>query len=124
MAHQANPFGDVKQMMEKFKMPGIDMSAIVEARRQDIEALTEANKAVFEAMQALAAKQTAMMTEAMQGMLGGSGISDPVKQSALMRETFETALADMKDLADTVRQAQAEAMAQIGQRAARPAAKT
>ncbi|MDC6168989.1 phasin family protein [Paucibacter sp. XJ19-41] len=124
MAHQANPFGDVKQMMEKFKMPGIDMSAIVEARRQDIEALTEANKAVFEAMQALAAKQTAMMTEAMQGMLGGSGISDPVKQSALMRETFETALADMKDLADTVRQAQAEAMAQIGQRAARPGAKT
>lgn len=124
MANQANPFGDVKQMMEKFKVPGIDMSAIVEARRQDIEALTEANKAVFDAMQALAAKQTAMMTEAMQGMLGGSGISDPVKQSALMRETFETALADMKDLADTVRQAQAEAMAQIGQRAARPGAKT
>ncbi len=124
MAHQANPFGDVKQMMEKFKVPGIDISAIVEARRQDIEALTEANKAVFEAMQALATKQTAMMTEAMQGMLGGSGISDPVKQTALMRETFETALADMKDLADTVRQAQAEAMAQIGQRAARPGAKT
>lgn len=124
MTHQANPFGDVKQMMEKFKMPGIDMSAIVEARRQDIEALTEANKAVFEAMQALAAKQTAMMAEAMQGMLGGSGISDPVKQTALMREAFETALADMKGLADTVRQAQVEAMAQIGQRAARPGAKT
>ncbi|MCX2862532.1 phasin family protein [Paucibacter sp. PLA-PC-4] len=124
MTHQANPFGDVKQMMEKFKMPGIDMSAIVEARRQDIEALTEANKAVFEAMQALAAKQAAMMAEAMQGMLGGSGISDPVKQTALMRETFETALADMKGLADTFRQAQAEAMAQIGQRAARPGAKT
>lgn len=124
MAHQANPFGDVKQMMEKFKMPGIDMSAIVEARRQDIEALTEANKAVFDSMQALAAKQTAMMTEAMQGMLGGSAISDPVKQTALMREAFETALADMKGLADTVRQAQAEAMAQIGKRAARPGAKT
>lgn len=124
MSTQANPFGDVKQMMEKFKMPGIDMSAIVEARRQDIEALTEANKAVFDAIQALAAKQTAMMTEAMQGMLGGSAISDPVKQSALMREAFETALADMKGLADTVRQAQAEAMAQIGQRAAGPGAKS
>jgi phasin family protein len=123
MANQANPFGDVAKMMEQFKVPGVDMSAIVEARRKDIEALTEANKAAFEAMQALAARQTDMMTEAFQGMqaaakgmLGGSGMPDPVKQTEVMRRAFEKTLADMKELADMARQAQADAMARITER--------
>jgi len=124
MANPTNPFGDVTKMMEQFKMPGIDMSAIVEARRKDIEALTDANKAAFESMQALAAKQTAMMTEAMQslqsaaqGMLSG-GLSDPAKQTEVMRKGFEKTLADMKDLAEMAQRAQTDAVAQITQRAA------
>jgi phasin family protein len=124
MANPANPFADVAKMMEQLKVPGVDMSAIVEARRKDIEALTEANKAAFESMQALAAKQTTMMTEAMQslqtaaqGMLSG-GLSDPTKQTEIMRKGFEKTLSDMKDLADMARKAQSDAMAQITKRAA------
>jgi len=56
MATEINPFGDVKKMIEQFKMPGVDMTAIVDARRKDIEALVAANAAAFEAMQALARK--------------------------------------------------------------------
>jgi phasin family protein len=124
MANQNNPFGDVAKMMEQFKMPGIDMTSIVEARRKDIEALTEANKAAFESMQALAAKQTTMMTEAMQSMQAAAqsmlsgGMADPTKQAEVMRKGFEKTLADMKDLADMTRKAQSDAMAQITQRAA------
>jgi phasin family protein len=124
MANQINPFGDVAKMMEQFKMPGIDMSAIVEARRKDIEALTQANKAAFESMQALATKQTTMMTEAMQGLqtaaqsLLSGGLSDPAKQTEFMRKGFEKTLADMKDLAEMTQKAQADAIAQITQRAA------
>jgi len=33
MATEINPFGDVKKMIEQFKMPGVDMTAIVDARR-------------------------------------------------------------------------------------------
>ena len=55
-------------MIEQFKMPGVDMTAIVESRRKDIEALVEANKAAYESMQALARKQTEMLTQTMQGM--------------------------------------------------------
>lgn len=125
MANQTNPFGDVTKMMEQFKMPGVDMSAIVEARRKDIEALTEANQAVLASMQALAAKQTAMMTEAMQGMQAAAqgmlsgGLPDPAKQGEVMRQAFEKTLADMKELADMARQAQTEALSHITQRAAK-----
>jgi phasin family protein len=123
-SNPTNPFGDVTKLMQQFKMPGVDMSAIVEARKKDIEALTEANKAAFESMQALAAKQAALMTEAMQGMqaaaqglLTGGAAQDPAKQMDVMRKGFEKTLADMKDLADMARHAQSEAMARITQRA-------
>ncbi len=124
MSNQTHPFGDVTKMMEQFKMPGIDMAAIVEARRKDIAALTEANKAAFDSMQALAKKQSEMMTEAMQGMqaaaksmLGGTDKPDAGKQTEVVRQGFEKALADMKELADMARHAQSDAMAHLTQRA-------
>jgi phasin family protein len=125
--NQVNPFGDVTKMMEQFKLPGVDMTAIVEARRKDIEALTEANKAAFESIQALAAKQTAMMTEAMQGMQVAAqrmlgGVSDPVKQTEVMRKGFEKTLADMKGLADMVQHAQSEVLAHLAPRPTKQAA--
>jgi phasin family protein len=118
MANQTNPFGDVTKMMEQFKMPGIDMTAIVQAQRKGIESLVEANKAAFESMQALAKRQTEMMTEAMQDMQtaaknGVGGMTDPTKQAELVRKGFEKTLAGMKELAEMARQAQSDAVARI-----------
>jgi phasin family protein len=122
MANQTNPFGDVTKMMEQFKMPGIDMAAIVQAQRKGIESLVEANKAAFESMQALAKRQTEMMTEAMQDMQsaaknGVGGMTDPTKQAELVRKGFEKTLAGMKELAEMARQAQSDAVARITQSA-------
>jgi phasin family protein len=123
MASQTNPFGDVTKMLEQFKVPGVDMGAIVESRRKDIEVLTAANKALFESMQAMAKKQTEMLTQAMQsvqeaaqGAMAGAA-ADPAKQGAAARKAFEKTIADMKELADMARHAQSETMAQITQRA-------
>jgi phasin family protein len=118
MANQTNPFGDVTKMMEQFKMPGIDMTAIVQAQRKGIESLVEANKAAFESMQALAKRQTEMMTEAMQDMQsaaknGVGGMTDPTKQAELVRKGFEKTLAGMKELAEMARQAQSDAVARL-----------
>ena len=35
------PFMDISKLMEQFKIPGVDLGAVVEARRKDIEALTQ-----------------------------------------------------------------------------------
>ena len=124
MTNQSNPFGDVKAMMAQFKMPGVDMTAIVEARRKDIEALVEANTASYEAMRAMAHKQTEMLSEAMQGMqdaaksfAGGKAVADSGVQADVVRKGFEKTLANMKELADMARHAQSDAMSRITQRA-------
>lgn len=123
MAADMNPFGDVTKMFEQFKVPGIDVAALVAARRKDVEALVEANKAAYESMQAMGRKQTEMLSQAMQGMqdaaksaAGGGGI-DPGKQTEAIRKAFEKTLADMKELAEMARSSQADAMAHLTQRA-------
>lgn len=120
-APEANPFGDPTRMLEQFKVPGVDMSSIVDARRKDIEALVEANKAVYEGMQALAMKQADMLKQAVQGIQDAAksatgAMGDPVKQTELARKACEKALGDMKDLAEMARSSQAEAMARITER--------
>jgi len=116
----ANPFGDFGKMFEQFKVPGVDMSAIADARRKDIEALVDANKAVYEGMQALASKQAEILKQAMEGIQGAAGgteMGDPAKQAELARKAFEKTLSDMKDLAEIARKSQADALASITQRA-------
>jgi phasin family protein len=117
-----NPFGDVTKMLEKFKIPGIDMTAIIEARRKDIEALTESNKAAVQAMQAMASKQAEMLSAAMheiqattQSLVGSVG--DPAKQTEIVKKAYAKALTDAKDLAEMARKAQTDSMASITQRA-------
>jgi phasin family protein len=125
MASEMNAFGDVARLLEQFKMPGVDLAAIVEARRLDIEALVEANKAAYESMQALGRKQSEMMTQAMEGIqeatkgaIGAGAAVDPAKQAEVTRKAVEKALADMKELAEMARDAQADSMAHVTRRAA------
>jgi phasin family protein len=121
----SNPFGDLTKMLEQFKVPGVDMSSIIDARRKDIEALVEANKAAYEAMQALARKQTDMLTQAMQGIQeaakgmanGGVGVAEPAKQAEVARNACQKVLADMKDLAEMARKSQADTVASMTRRA-------
>lgn len=125
MANENNPFVDLTKMLEQFKVPGFDMAPIIESQRKDMEALVEANKATYEGMQALARKQTEIMTQAMQTMqesargmaTGGAGAPDAGKQTELVRTAYQKALNDMKELAEMARQSQADAMAAITQRA-------
>src|SRR5258706_15769479 len=73
------PFVDVTKILEQFKLPGVDLHAVLEARRKDVEALTQANRIAYENMQALAKREAEIlqqtMTEwqaAMAGMAGKS----------------------------------------------------
>ena len=55
--------GDLSKLAEQFKLPGVDIGAIVEWQRKDMEALVEANKQAYEGMQALAARRTEILRE-------------------------------------------------------------
>ena len=67
MTNPQMPFMDITQLMEQFKMPGVDVSAIMEARRKDIEALVAANQKAYEGMQKLGQRQAEMLRDAMAG---------------------------------------------------------
>lgn len=119
----SNAFGDLTKMLEQFKLPGVDTQEVVEARRKDIDALVQANQAVYEGMQALANKQGELLKaamgdiqSAMKGTASGIGVGDPAKQGELARKAYEKVLGDMKDLAEIARESQTEAMAKITQR--------
>jgi phasin family protein len=119
----SNVLADMTKMLEQFKLPGVDTKEIVQARRKDIDALVQANQAIYEGMQALANKQGELLKQAMEdvqsavkGAGSGVGVGDPDKQGELARKACEKVLGDMKDLAEIARKSQADAMAKITQR--------
>ena len=116
-----NPFRDLTKTLEQFTVPGVDMSAFVAARRKDVEALTAANKAAYEALQDLGRTQTEMLTHAIKAMqesaegmvrVGIKG-ADPSKQAEGARVAWEKMLADITELAELARKSQAQAVASL-----------
>ena len=123
MENPTPPFVDVTKLMEQFKLPGIDMQAIVEARRKDIEALTEANRIAFQGMQALAQKQAEILQKsmqeaqaAMQGLAGGQTAASAGNPGELIQQAFQKALSNMRELAEMAGKSQAQAMEIVSKR--------
>ena len=107
-----------------FQVPQIDAGSIIAAQRKNIEALTAANKAAVEGVQALAARQNEILqdnlkeaTKAVGELSKVDGPQDAtVKQAELLKASFEKALSNMKDLAELVAQSNIEASAAINAR--------
>ncbi len=101
---------DVTKLMSEFKMPGVDMETMLGSQRKNIEALTAANRLAFEGVQALMKRQTEILrqtmqevTDATQGMAATTSPQEKLaKQSALAKETFERAVANMRELSEMV----------------------
>ena len=125
MATPPNPFADFTKLMEQFRVPGLDMTAVIEARRKDIEALTEANKLAYEGMQAVMQKQQEIFMQTMQQLqaaaqqygTAGNPAEAMAKHGELVQQALQRAFENMRELAETAQKAQAEALTVIGKRA-------
>ena len=125
MATSPNPFTDFTKLLEQYKLPGIDMASVIEARRKDIDAITEANKIAYEGMQALVQKQTEILSKSMQEIqaaaqkltAGGDPAEAMAKQGEFVQQGLQTALNNMRVLAEMAQKSQAEALAVITKRA-------
>jgi phasin family protein len=108
----------------QFKVPGVDMTGIIASQQKNLEALTAANKAAMEGMQAIAARQSEIMQQTMTATASAAEdlikSSTPkeaaAKQSDLVKATFEKALADMTEIAQMVAKSNSEAGAAINKR--------
>ena len=115
----ANPFAALTRNLESFKVPGLDMASIAETHRADIETVTRANQATYEAMQAIAAKQAAAMRDAQQATqaFGGAGSTNAHERAEVAKKAYDKAVADLAELAEITRKAQADTLAIVSKRA-------
>ena len=107
---------DITKMISEFKMPGMDMEAILNSQRKNIEALTAANRLAFEGVQAMMKRQTEILrqtmqevAEATQGMTATTSPQEKLaKQTTLAKEAFERAVANMRELSEMVAKSNSE----------------
>jgi phasin family protein len=115
---------DPGSLLKNASLPGLDVDALLQAQRKNLEALTKANALVVEGVQAVAKRQSEIMTQSMAEMqkavseLGTS--SDPrelaTRQADMVKQAFERAIANMREVAETVQKSNLAAVDAIGQR--------
>ena len=95
-------FGDLGKMMQQFKLPGIDIAAIVESQKKDMEALAEANRQAYEGIQALAKRRNEILMESLaqwqEAMKDATGKDALAKNAERARKGVEKAMANMREL--------------------------
>ena len=112
-------FGEFGKLFADMKLPAVpDMEAFVSASRRNMETLTAANRVALEGAQAVARRHMeivqqsmAEMTEAVRAM---SSVEAPqakaAKQAELLKQAYEHAVANMKEISDLIQHSNAEAV--------------
>src|ERR1700730_2491935 len=89
----ANGFFDVTKALGDFRLPGLDVEAIVATQRKNLEALTQANQLAIEGVRALAQRQ-----------------------AEIAQQAFEKGLADVRELSELTAKASTDVCSVIARR--------
>lgn len=108
---------DVSKLFAEYKVPGVDVDAILAAQRKNIEAVTAANQTAMEAFQAVMRRQTEIMQQSIEeaGRMvneltaPASPEDKAAKQAELVKAAFEKALANAKELSEMIAKSNTEA---------------
>jgi phasin family protein len=123
-----NPFADFDftKIAGEFKLPTINVETIVEATRKNFAALTSANTAAVESIKAIGQRQGDMVRAAMEDfskhgseVLAAATVEEKViKQIDFAKKSYETAIANTKEIADLVGKSHADAFEALSARVA------
>jgi len=83
-----NLFGDIVKLLEQYKLPGIDIAAIIEMRRKDIEALMTANRVALEGAQSIDQKQVEILRSSLDQL--SSLIQQATASGSMTEKTTKT----------------------------------
>jgi phasin family protein len=96
--------GDLGKLASRLKLPGIDVAAIIESQRKDMEALAEANRQAYEGIKALAQRRNEILRgtlvewqEAMKDATGKDALS---KNTDRARQGVKKAIDNFRELAE------------------------
>ena len=117
------PEMDPMRLLSEMRMPVVDVQALAEAQRRNLEALSAANRVALEGAQAVARRhmeilQQSMseMTDAVRGATSGNPTDQAAKQADMVKATYEKAVTNMKELADLIQKSNAEALTVLNKR--------
>jgi len=127
MINGKNPFFpdvDLTKVMADFRLPTVDVDAVVAAQRKNIEALTQANQLAVEGVQAVARRQVEIARQAVEEYTSLlRELSTPVapedrlaKQVDVVKGALEKGLANAREIADLATKANTEAFNVINKR--------
>ena len=117
-------FSEYKKVVGQFKLPGVDVGALLESRRKDIEAIVEANTTALAGVQSLAQKQSEILrttlteVQSLVNRVAQSGAQPAANTGEVVQQALHKALADMQELADTAYRAQSDSFAVVTKRVA------
>ncbi len=115
---------ELTSMLKQYKLPGIELDAVIAGQRKNVEALTDASRAAFEGTQAIGRRQAEILQETMDETAkafdslskAGSPSEVAAKQAELAKEAFEKALGNMREVAELVTNAQQAVMDTVNAR--------
>src|SRR5262245_4887614 len=121
-----NPFAnfDFARILGEFKLPQLDADQLMAAHKRNIDAVNRANALAFEGLQALARRQTELVSETIQEVrrateeISAAGAPEDkiAKQTEITKRGFENALAAARELAEMMARSQNEALDVINER--------
>ena len=95
---------DLGKLVSRLKLPGVDVAAIVESQRKDMEALAEANRQAYEGIKALAQRRNEILKaalvewqEAMKDVAGKDALS---KNAERAKQGVKKAIDSVRELAE------------------------
>jgi phasin family protein len=108
---------DAVGVLEKLKLPGFDLDGFVASRKLDIDAVTQATSTAFAGAQTIVDKQAEMLKTALTEISDAlralpENAAKPAeffhKQQEIASDALSSAIAGLKDTAETLRKSQAD----------------
>jgi phasin family protein len=91
-------------LTEKFQLPGVDVAALVDWQRKDMETLVEANRQAYEGVRALIERRNEILQETLaqfQAAVKDATSSEAIaKQAEAGKQGVEQVLANIRELAE------------------------
>lgn len=118
-------FADFTRMFADLKFPAMpDVNALMAATQRNMDVFTAANRIAVDGAQAVARRHAEIMqqsmtemTEAMRALTGGGSPQEKAtRQAELLKQGYEHAVANMKELHDLMQKSHEEAMALLSRR--------
>lgn len=125
MADAAQNFTDMfKRFGEQFKVPGFDVTRVMEHHQKNLDAMARSWQAVASGATAVAGKQREILESAMKDMAEmakdyrptGSPQEALAKQSEFAQKAMDAAVANTRDIAELVQKSGEEALKIINDR--------